>query len=383
MKNIVFIGNVKIGGNEIIAIQSMTNTDTADVNKTAEQILVLNEAGAKIVRITVNNEDSAKAVPYIIEKIRKKSDVPIVGDFHFNGHLLLKKFPSTAKILDKYRINPGTSNDKNFCEIIEIAIKNKKPVRIGVNAGSIDQKIFEEVQKKFAGENIQKILQESCIKSVLNAAALAQKIGLKKNQIVLSAKISDVQSVIYVNEILAKSGYALHLGLTEAGMGQMAIVSSVSALSILLQKKIGNTIRISLTPDGKNSRVQEVELCKMLLQSLGIKNFEPKIISCPGCGRTDNVFFQKLTKSINKKIKQKTESWKKEYKNIENLTIAVMGCTVNGPGESKHCNIGISLPGKSEKIIAPVYAKGKFIKNLSGNNLDDQFLEIVEQFIKK
>ncbi len=358
-----------MGDNHPIVLQSMTNTDTSDVKSTVLQILELEKAGAEIVRITVNNDSAAKAAPHIIEKLRKKSEVPIVGDFHFNGNLLLKKYPECAKMLDKYRINPGNADDRNFREMIEIALKYEKPVRIGVNSGSV--------------KSINNI-EEAVIQSALQSTKLAQKLGLPKDKIVLSAKMSDVNATIRVYEKIAKeTNYVLHLGLTEAGMEEMGIVSSSIALGTLLHKGIGNTIRVSLTPSPDTPRTREVEIGKMIIQSLGLRNFRPHVTSCPGCGRTSNNCYQKLAESVNKFIDQKIHTWTQEYPGVENLKIAVMGCVVNGPGESKSADIGISLPGKMENSIAPVYIEGKHYCDLKGENLDKQFLEILEEYISK
>ncbi|MDH3324372.1 MAG: flavodoxin-dependent (E)-4-hydroxy-3-methylbut-2-enyl-diphosphate synthase [Candidatus Peregrinibacteria bacterium] len=377
---IIQIGNVKIGGDLTPVVQAMTNTQTSNVAETVAQILELAESGAKIVRITVNDLEAARAVPEIVNKVRKDSDVPIVGDFHFNGNVLLKKVPECAKALDKYRINPGNANDDNFAEMVEIAVKNEKPVRIGVNSGSVDKIVLNEMMAKFAGKkNSDEILVEAMIESVLNSAKLAEDLGLAKNQIVLSAKISDVPNLIKIYENLGKSGYALHLGLTEAGGGDSGVIQSSVALGILLNKGIGNTFRVSITPRQDESRTKEVQVAQDILQSLGLKNFRPKIVSCPGCGRTDSDLFQAMAKEISDEIETRAKNWPK---GSENLKIAIMGCVVNGPGESEHADIGISLPGKMEKPIAPVIANGKKLCELKGDDLAGQFMEVLEDYVK-
>lgn len=365
---VVNVGNVKIGGQNPIVIQSMTNTDTVDVSVTAKQCMELADAGAELIRIAVDNIASAKAVPKIRKILDKKGykNLPLAGDFHFNGHILLSKYPKCAEILDKYRINPGNvGNDKNFIEIVKIAIKNNKPIRIGANSGSI----------------------ETMVENVLRLAKLARKIGLPQNKIILSVKMSDVQDVIAAYELLSarmkNHPYALHLGLTEAGSGLKGIISSSAALAVLLQKGIGNTIRISLTPLSKASRKQEIEICKILLQSIGLRYFTPQVISCPGCGRTNNKLFQEITKKINSYIDKMKIEWQKKYPDSAKLKIAIMGCVVNGPGEAKHSDIALILPGKTEKPIAQIYIKGKFFKNLTGKNIYQKFINILENYLAK
>ncbi|MBD3360545.1 flavodoxin-dependent (E)-4-hydroxy-3-methylbut-2-enyl-diphosphate synthase [Candidatus Peregrinibacteria bacterium] len=397
---VVNIRGVKIGGNNPIAVQSMTNTDTADASATAKQCIELADAGSELVRITVNNEASIKAVPEIRKILDKKGykNLPLIGDFHFNGHKLFKNFPDCAKFLDKYRINPGNigfgkEHDKNFKKIINTAIKNKKPVRIGINWGSIDKNLLAELMKKNFGKKKPKsdreVIIDTMIESALNSAKFAEKLGLPQNFIILSIKISVVQDMIEAYEKLVKRMtkdnhfYALHIGLTEAGSGMQGIISSSAALAILLQKGIGDTIRISLTPEPGQSRTREVEACKTILQSLGSRYFRPKITSCPGCGRTDSDFFQKLTKEIKGHINKNLKIWEKKYPRISEMKIAVMGCAVNGPGESRHADIAISLPGKSEQKVAPVFIKGKFKKNLKGKNIPQDFIKIIENFIEE
>lgn len=363
----VKIRNVKLGGKSPIVIQSMTNTDTANVKSTAAQCIELYEAGSELVRITVDNENSAAAVPKIRKILDAKGykDLPLIGDFHFIGHKLLEKYPQCAKTLDKYRINPGNvgfgkSRDENFEKIIKIAVKNKKPVRIGGNWGSLDSD--------------KEIIIDALVKSTLDSAKLAEKLGLKRNQIVLSVKASDVQDVITAYELLVKKmgrkPYALHLGLTEAGSGLQGIISSTAALAILLQKGIGDTIRISLTPQAKEPRIREVQACKHLLQSLNLRQFHSKIVSCPGCGRTDNTLFQKIVKEVNEYA---------DKNDLNNLHIAVMGCIVNGPGESRQADIALHLPGKNERQTASVYIKGKFSQTLKGDNITEEFIEIIKK----
>lgn len=389
----VKIGGVKIGGGNPIAIQSMTNTDTADIDVTYKQIKSLINAGSELVRIAVNNSEAAKAVPKIKEKlINKGLHTPIIGDFHYNGHILLKNYPDCAKALDKYRINPGNvggsgSKDYNFKTMVDAALKYKKPLRIGVNWGSLDQlllkKLMDKNSKSARPEPDKEILYKSLVKSTLNSAKEAQKLGLQKNKIVISAKMSDVQDVIKVNRLLAeKSDYVIHLGLTEAGMGDKGIVASASALAVLLQEGVGDTIRVSITPEPGKSRTREVEICKLLLQTMGIKRFRPVVSSCPGCGRTDSDFYRKLAKKVNDHIENKMPGWKIKHPGVESLKIAVMGCIVNGPGESKHANIGISLPGKTEEKIAPVYIDGKQSHILKGNNIPQEFIKILDAYVE-
>ena len=382
------VGNMKIGGSNPVVIQSMTNTPTQDVEATVQQILELHQAGAQIVRITVNDIAAAQAVPLIIDAVRKTSDIPLVGDFHFNGNILLKKVPECAQSLDKYRINPGNASDENFKEMIEIALKYNKPIRIGVNGGSLDPHVLEDLMSLNAliksPLSSDKIFVQAMVKSALNACDFAHSLGMQKDKIIVSVKVSEVGQMIEAAELLhQKSDYAIHLGLTEAGGGDFGTIASSVALGILLQKGIGNTIRVSLTPAPGVPRSQEVEVCKMILQSLGLKNFKPRITSCPGCGRTTSTFFQELAKTVNQQVDEKINAWKKLYPGVENLKIAVMGCVVNGPGESKNADIGISLPGTTEAPMAPVYIEGSLYKNLKGNDIDQQFLKILETYISQ
>lgn len=383
----MLVRGVKIGGKNPIVIQSMTDTDTADAKATAAQCMQLADAGSEMVRLAVNTNLASAKIPEIRKILDAKGykNLPLIGDFHFNGHILLKDFSEMAKTLDKYRINPGNVGGKdkynhNFSEIIKIAVSNNKPVRIGVNCGSLDARL---AKPKSEGDVIISAMVESAIRS----AESAEKLGLKQNQIILSVKMSDVQDMVKAYQLLAermqknKHLYAIHLGLTEAGSGMQGIVSSSAALAILLQQGIGDTIRVSLTPEHGGPRTKEVEVCKTLLQSLGLRYFKPQIISCPGCGRTNSAFFQKLTKEINEKIEKKLPAWQKKYPQTAKLKIAIMGCAVNGPGEAKNADIAISLPGKTEKKVAPVYIKGKFVKTLSGNKIAEQFIKLIENLL--
>lgn len=388
----VKVGGVEIGSAHPIRVQSMTNTDTSDVRSTVDQILELYDAGSEIVRVTVNDEESARNIPAIKSKLLQfNSNIPIVGDFHFNGHILLSKYPETAQILDKYRINPGNVGgkekfDKNFEQIINLAIENDKPIRIGGNWGSLQKadldKIIAEKQDSNNTVDYSKLMKNCLIDSVISSAKKAEALGLAPNKIILSCKTSNVNDLIDVyTEVSSITKYPLHLGLTEAGLGRDAVISSVSALSILISRGIGDTIRVSLTPDSQKSRSEEVQVCQQILSSLGIRNYKPKVVSCPGCGRTTNDYFVKLSKSIKHMIDDNMGQWKKKYPGVENLTVAVMGCIVNGPGESKHADIGISLPGNNEDPHAPVFIDGKKFKTLSGNNIEDQFIDIIQIYI--
>jgi len=388
----VKIGNVTLGSNYPVVIQSMTDTPTADVQATLTQTQELIEAGSEMVRLTINDDDAAQSVPEIVKILRDKGyTTPIIGDFHFNGHTLLNKHRDCAKILDKYRINPGNvgkgeRHDENFSSIVKIAIDNNKPIRIGVNWGSLDQELLTDLMDKNAKlknpKDAKKVTYEAMIQSALNSAELAQKIGLPKNKIVLSVKMSVLQDMVVVYLRLAKEcDYVLHLGLTEAGSDVQGISSSAAALAILLQQGIGDTIRVSLTPQPNVLRSREVEVCKAILQSLGLRYFKPSVTSCPGCGRTSSNYFQYLAKDINEHIQRQMPIWKKQYQGVERLKIAVMGCVVNGPGESRHADIGISLPGTSEKPIAPVYADGKQLTTLKGDRIKEEFIVILENYI--
>lgn len=400
----VLVGGIKVGGKNPILIQSMTNTDTADAKSTAKQIMELADAGSELVRMTVNTNLAAAKIPEIRKILDEKGykNLPLIGDFHFNGHTLLKDFPEMAKTLDKYRINPGNvgygdKHDYNFSTIIKIAIESNKPVRIGVNWGSLDQDLLTEMMNKNSRlskpKSDKEVIIDAMVESALRSAKLAEKLGLKQNKIILSVKMSIVQDMIKAYELLVarmqknKHLYSLHLGLTEAGVGMQGLVSSSAALAILLQQGIGDTIRISLTPTPSQPRTKEVEACRTLLQSMGFRHFKPQVTSCPGCGRTDSIFFQKLAEEVNYYVKKNLKKWQKEYPNsadkIAELKIAVMGCVVNGPGESKHADIAISLPGRMEKSVAPVYIKGKFIKSLQGKKIPQQFIKLLEDYIEE
>lgn len=389
----VMVGGVAVGGDAPVVVQSMTNTDTADVELTVKQIKQLSDAGSEIVRITVNTEEAAERVPLIKDKLLKIGcNVPVVGDFHYNGHTLLTKHPECAMAIDKYRINPGNvgfgqRRDKQFQMMIEAAIKYNKPVRIGVNWGSLDNDLLTSLMDKNAKSSNPKdsdeISREAIILSALNSAKQAEDIGLPSNMIIVSCKVSRVQDLIKIYSELAKRcEYPLHLGLTEAGMGEKGVVSSAAALSILLQNGIGDTIRVSLTPKPNGEREKEVIVAQEILQSLGLRSFSPQVTACPGCGRTTSVFFQELTEKTQKYLRRKMPEWGKEYKGVENMTVAVMGCIVNGPGESKHANIGISLPGTGESPAAPVFIDGKKVKTLRGDKIAEEFQQIIVDYVK-
>ena len=390
----VKVGNISIGGLNPIVIQSMTNTDTADVNATYKQILDLANAGSEIVRVTVDREASAKAIPYIKEKLLKnKCNVPIVGDFHYIGHSLLNKFPDCAKTLDKYRINPGNvgfreKKDIQFSSMIKVAVKNNKPVRIGVNWGSLDQELLSNLMDKNSKLkkplDAESVTKKALIVSALASAKKAEDLGLKKEKIIISCKVSELKILVEVYEKLAKDcNYSLHLGLTEAGMGIKGIVSSTAALSLILSKGIGDTIRISLTPKPNGDRREEVYVAQEILQNLGIRSFAPKVTACPGCGRTTSKVFQELAEKIQIYIRNQMPIWKKEYKGVESLKLAVMGCIVNGPGESKNADLGISLPGTGETPTMPVFIDGKKSHTLRGKNVTEDFKKIIHEYIEK
>lgn len=389
----VLVGNVKVGGGAPIVVQSMTNTDTANASATVKQIIELATAGSEIVRITVNSEEAAQAVAGIKEQlIAQNCFVPIVGDFHFNGHKLLEKYPDCAAALDKYRINPGNvgrgkARDPQFQQMIEIACQYNKPVRIGVNGGSLDQavltRLLDENRLLAQPEPLAAVARKAIVLSALESAAKAEEIGLGKDKIILSCKISNVQELISIYQDLAvRCDYALHLGLTEAGMGSKGIVSSAAALSILMQQGIGDTIRISLTPEPGASRTQEVIVGQEILQTMGFRAFTPMVISCPGCGRTTSDYFQKLALNIQTYLRDQMPIWRTKYAGVESMEVAVMGCVVNGPGESKSANIGISLPGTGETPVAPVYEDGEKTVTLKGDHIAEEFQAIVERYIE-
>jgi (E)-4-hydroxy-3-methylbut-2-enyl-diphosphate synthase len=385
---------VSIGGNSPIRVQSMTNTDTVDAIATAIQVKELALAGSELVRITVNTPEAAAAVPYVREQLdRMNIDVPLVGDFHYNGHRLLKDFPACAEALSKYRINPGNvgrgeKKDLQFGQMIETAIRWNKPVRIGVNWGSLDQdllaRLMDENSHRVQPWSAQKIMYEALITSAVDSAYFAENIGIDKNNIILSCKVSGVQDLISVyRELSRRCDYSLHLGLTEAGMGTKGTVASAAALSILLQEGIGDTIRVSLTPLPAESRTQEVIVASEILQALGLRLFSPSVTACPGCGRTTSTTFQELAKKIDDYLRLQMPVWKFKYPGVEALKVAVMGCIVNGPGESKHADIGISLPGTGESPVAPVFIDGEKAMTLRGENIIENFQEVVENYVHK
>jgi (E)-4-hydroxy-3-methylbut-2-enyl-diphosphate synthase len=389
----VRIGDMQVGGDAPVVVQSMTNTDTADVAATVAQVRALAEAGSELVRITVNNEAAAKAVPAIREKLDALDcAVPLVGDFHYNGHTLLQQFPDMARALAKYRINPGNvgfadKHDKQFTMMIEAALTYEKPVRIGVNWGSLDQQMLAKVMDENAASTSPKdaaaVAREALVRSGLESAAMAESIGLPANRIILSAKVSRVQDLIAVyRELAARCRYPLHLGLTEAGMGSKGIVASTAALSVLLQEGIGDTIRISLTPEPNGDRTQEVRVAQEILQSLALRAFTPQVTACPGCGRTTSTVFQELADKIQTYLRDSMPKWKAQYPGVESMNVAVMGCIVNGPGESKHAHIGISLPGTGEQPAAPVFIDGKKAKTLRGERIAEEFQAMVEEYVK-
>ena len=390
----VKVGNIHVGGGAPIVVQSMTNTDTANKNETVKQIIELWQAGSEIVRITVNNDAAAAQVEAIKNTLLDLGcDVPLVGDFHFNGHKLLQKYKNCAVALDKYRINPGnvgkgSKRDNQFTTMIQIAIDNDKPVRIGVNWGSLDQELLKIMMDQNANlpnpKSANEVMKEALVRSVMESAKYAENLGLAKNKIIVSCKVSDVQDLIIIYEMLAKTcNYPLHLGLTEAGMGTKGIVASAASMGYLLQKGIGDTIRISLTPEPNGSRTQEVIVAQELLQTMGLRSFSPLVIACPGCGRTTSTFFQQLAGDIQAYLRKSMLNWKKQYVGVEEMNVAVMGCVVNGPGESKMANLGISLPGTGEIPVAPVYEDGIKTVTLKGDNIANDFIKIINNYIER
>jgi (E)-4-hydroxy-3-methylbut-2-enyl-diphosphate synthase len=390
----VQVGNIWVGGSYPIRVQSMTNTDTADIASTVSQTQALALAGSELVRITVNTREAAAAVPEIVKQLRGRGiDTPIIGDFHYNGHILLREYPACARSLDKYRINPGNvgmgkQHDDNFRAIIELAIEYGKSVRIGVNWGSLDQvlvtRLMDENAKATQPKDATEVVMDAMVISALESAAAARSYGMGADRIILSAKVSGVQNLIDVyRRLAAESPYALHLGLTEAGMGRRGIVSSAAALSVLLQEGIGDTIRASLTPVPGGDRTEEVRTCQDILQSLGIRTFSPQVTACPGCGRTTSTTFQEMARDIEAYLADRMASWRERYAGIENLKVAVMGCVVNGPGESKHANIGISLPGNGEDPKAPVYVDGRLMTTLKGAAIVPEFMNILEDYVEQ
>jgi (E)-4-hydroxy-3-methylbut-2-enyl-diphosphate synthase len=388
----VKIGNVIVGGTHPVVVQSMTNTDTADVKSTVAQCAALARAGSELVRVTVNTEAAAAAVPAIVERLETMGiRNPIIGDFHYNGHLLLIKYPECAQALGKYRINPGNVNigkkhDDNFRTMVEAAAKYNKPVRIGVNWGSLDSQLLTKLMDENAASpnpmDADAVTREALVQSAVNSGALAEQYGLPKSSIILSAKVSVVQNLVDVYRMMAsRCDYALHLGLTEAGMGAKGIVASAAALSILLQDGIGDTIRVSLTPVPNGDRTEEVLVSQQILQSLGIRSFTPQVTACPGCGRTTSTFFQEMAEQIQNYLREQMPAWKDRYSGVEEMKVAVMGCVVNGPGESKHSNIGISLPGTFEEPKAPVFVDGRMLRTLKGDHIVAEFLEILNEYV--
>jgi (E)-4-hydroxy-3-methylbut-2-enyl-diphosphate synthase len=388
------VGGVMIGSKHPIVVQSMTNTDTEDIRSTATQIAQLARAGSELVRITVNTENAAASVAGIMERLEMMScEVPVVGDFHYNGHRLLLQHPECARLLAKYRINPGNvgfgkKRDDQFATIVGLAIEHEKPVRIGVNWGSLDQRLLAKLMdanaKSSSPQPADAVMREALIRSALDSAQQAEELGLPRDRIVLSCKVSGVQDLILVYRELAKRcEYALHLGLTEAGMGSKGIVSSSAALAVLLQEGIGDTIRISLTPEPGQSRNDEVIVAQELLQSMGLRAFAPMVIACPGCGRTTSTFFQSLARDVTNHVRQQMPEWKLRYQGVENLNLAVMGCIVNGPGESRQADIGISLPGTGESPVAPVFIDGEKSATLRGDDLTADFLALIDKYVSE
>jgi (E)-4-hydroxy-3-methylbut-2-enyl-diphosphate synthase len=387
------VGGVPIGSDHPVVVQSMTNTDTADPASTADQVVLLARAGSQLVRITVNNDEAAAAVPEIAARAADQGvTVPLVGDFHYNGHLLLAKYPGCAQTLAKYRINPGNvggkRRDEHFRQIVEIAVANDKPVRIGVNWGSLDQDLLTEMMDENARRSdpldFRDVQIEAMLQSALRSAELAEHVGLGHDRILISAKVSLVPDLVDVYRLLARRcDFPLHLGLTEAGLGSKGIIASTAGLSILLAEGIGDTIRVSLTPKPNGDRSEEVLVAQQILQSLGLRSFTPQVTACPGCGRTTSTFFQHMAEDIQTYLREQMPVWREQYAGVEDMRVAVMGCIVNGPGESKHANIGISLPGTFEEPKAPVYVDGKLTVTLKGENIVPEFLEILEDYVSR
>ncbi len=389
----VDVGGVKVGGDHPIVVQSMTNTDTADVAATVNQVMALARAGSELVRVTVNTEAAAAAVPKIVETCAAFGvRVPVIGDFHYNGHILLKKYPACARALAKYRINPGNSDigrktDDNFRTMIEVAVENNKPVRIGVNWGSLDSmlltRMMDENSRLAEPKDARQVTLDAMVASAVESARAAERYGLRADQIILSAKVSGVQDLIDVYRMMAAAcGYPLHLGLTEAGLGSKGIVATTAALSVLLQEGIGDTIRASLTPLPNGDRTEEVIVSQQILQSIGIRSFTPQVTACPGCGRTTSTFFQDMADQIQNYLRDQMPKWKASHPGVETMKVAVMGCVVNGPGESKHSHIGISLPGTFEEPKAPVYVDGRLMTTLKGDRIVEEFLAILNHYVE-
>jgi (E)-4-hydroxy-3-methylbut-2-enyl-diphosphate synthase len=390
----VRVGTVPVGGDHPIVVQSMTNTDTADVDATARQVRALAQAGSELVRVTVNTDEAAAAVPVIVERLAQQGMiVPIVGDFHFNGHKLLRENPGCAAALAKYRINPGnvgrgSKRDPQFAEMIETACRHDKPVRIGVNWGSLDQdlltRMMDENSRRPDPEDAADVVREALVVSALESARRAEELGLAHDRIVISCKVSGVQDLIAVyRNLAARCDYPLHLGLTEAGMGSKGIVASTAAMAVLLQDGIGDTIRVSLTPEPGGDRTQEVIVAQEMLQTMGLRSFTPMVVACPGCGRTTSSYFQELAQKIQSHLRHRMPEWRKRYPGVEEMTVAVMGCVVNGPGESKHASIGISLPGTGERPVAPVYIDGEKGPTLKGDRIAEEFQQLVEEYVAR
>ena len=390
----VGVGKVVVGGGHPVVVQSMTNTDTADVEATALQVRALALAGSELVRVTVNTEEAAAAVPAIVERLAQLGGtVPIVGDFHFNGHKLLRENPACAEALAKYRINPGnvgrgSKRDPQFAEMIEIACRHGKPVRIGVNWGSLDQdlltRLMDENSRRRDPVDANDVMREAIVVSALDSARRAEELGLPHDRIVISCKVSGVQDLIAVyRNIATRCDYPLHLGLTEAGMGSKGIVASTAAMAVLLQEGIGDTIRVSLTPEPGGDRTREVIVAQEILQTMGLRSFTPMVVACPGCGRTTSTYFQELAQKIQSHLRERMPEWRKRHPGVEQMTVAVMGCVVNGPGESKHANIGISLPGTGERPVAPVYIDGEKGPTLKGDHIAEEFQQLVEQYVQR
>ncbi len=387
------VGGVRVGSDAPVVVQSMTNTDTSDIPATVRQVTALARAGSELVRVTVNNEDAAAAVAPIVEQLEKQGvRVPIIGDFHYNGHILLKKYPDCARALAKYRINPGNvgigrKDDANFRTMIEVAVENQKPVRIGVNWGSLDSalltKMMDENSRLPEPKDAREVTMEAMVVSALNSAALAEQCGLRTDQIILSAKVSGVQDLIDVyRRLAARCNYPLHLGLTEAGMGAKGVVASSAAMGVLLQEGIGDTIRVSLTPAPGGDRTEEVRVAQQILQSMQIRSFTPQVTACPGCGRTTSTFFQEMAEQIQSYLREQMPTWKGRYVGVEEMKVAVMGCVVNGPGESKHASLGISLPGTFEEPKAPVYVDGRLFTTLKGDKIVAEFIQILDEYVE-
>src|SRR5438270_8407388 len=390
----VNIGGVRVGSDAPVVVQSMTNTDTADVSSTVQQVAALARAGSELVRVTVNNDAAAKGVPHVVEQLDKQGvRVPIIGDFHYNGHILLKKYPDCAKALAKYRINPGNvsigkKDDDNFKTMVEVAVENQKPVRIGVNWGSLDQQLLTRMMDENTRRpepdqrDARDITMDAMVVSALRSAEIAEKVGLRRDQIILSAKVSGVQDLVDVyRDLASRCDYALHLGLTEAGMGAKGIVASAAGIGVLLQSGIGDTIRVSLTPAPGGDRTEEVLVAQQILQSLGLRDFTPQVTACPGCGRTTSTFFQHMAEDIQTYLREQMPVWRQSHPGVERMHVAVMGCVVNGPGESKHANLGISLPGTFEEPKAPVYVDGRLFTTLKGDQIVQEFISILDDYV--